>query len=93
MNRMEAISWVLSVSVGLRLSQAKTLSELVAATLSVGRASLPEIGRQLFGVSAKHGIKRAWRFTKNHRVEISDVMGEVVRQLTKRHRKKPLVVP
>ena len=50
----------------LRLSQAKTLSELVAATLHVARVSLAEIGRRLRGgVAAKHRIKRVWRFTAN----------------------------
>lgn len=72
MNRMEAIAWTLSVCAGLRLSQAKTLSELVASTLHVGRVSLAEIGRRLHGdVAAKHRIKRVWRFTANPRVEIS----------------------
>jgi hypothetical protein len=92
MNRMEAIAWTLSVCANLRLSQAKTLSELVAATLHVGRVSLAEIGRQLAGeVAAKHCIKRVWRFTANTRVEISEAMKGVVARLVKR-RKKPLLV-
>jgi hypothetical protein len=92
MDRMEAIAWTLSVCAGLRLSQAKTLSELVAAALHVGRVSLAEIGRQLAGeVTAKHCIKRVWRFTANTRVEISDAMKGVVARLVKR-RKKPLLV-
>ncbi len=40
MDRSEAICWVLSVCIDLRRSQAKTLSQLVAATLSIGRVSL-----------------------------------------------------
>jgi hypothetical protein len=92
MNRTEAIAWTLSVCAGLRLSQAKTLSELVAATLAVGRVSLAEIGRRLAGpVAAKHRIKRVWRFTSNTRVEISDAMKGVLARLVKR-RKKPLLV-
>jgi hypothetical protein len=41
MDRMDAIAWVLSSCSELRLSQSKTLSELVAASLGVGRVSLP----------------------------------------------------
>jgi hypothetical protein len=96
MNRMEAIGWVLAVvSEGLRLSQAKTLSELVGAAIRVGRVSLAEIGRQLEGpAAAKHRIKRCWRFTANDRVVASDAMQGVIRRLLKRKRwkKKPLLV-
>ncbi|HUU98169.1 MAG TPA: hypothetical protein VM487_20750 [Phycisphaerae bacterium] len=92
MNRMEVIAWTPSVCAGLRLSQAKTLSELVAATLHVGRVSLAEIGRRLHGQTpAKHRIKRVSRFTANTRVEISDALRGVVSRLVKR-RKKPLLV-
>jgi len=59
MNRMEAIAWVLSVCSYLRLSQAKTLSELVAASLFVGRVSLSAIGRCLSGdTTAKSRIQK-----------------------------------
>jgi hypothetical protein len=96
MNRMEAIGWVLAVvSEGLRLSQAKTLSELVGAAVRVGRVSLAEIGRQLDGpTAAKHRIKRCWRFTANNRVVVSDAMQGVIRRLLKRKRweKRPLLV-
>lgn len=94
MNRMEAIVWVWSVCSSLRKSQTKTLAVLVGAALSVGRASVTEIGRRLTGTSAKHGTKRCWRFTANDRVETSDAMSGVVRHLLKRKRwrKKPLLV-
>ncbi len=92
MDREEAISWVLKVSAALRLSQAKTLSLLVAAALEVGRVSIAELGRRLASTTAKHGIKRAWRFTSNDRVDVSDVMKGVIRQLVRPNRKKPLVV-
>lgn len=93
MNRTDAINWVLTVCVGLRLSQTKTLSELVSAAMRVGRVSLAEIGRSLLGRTAvKHRIKRTWRFTNNTRVEVSDAMRGVIAKLLKRHKKKPLVV-
>jgi hypothetical protein len=93
MNRTDAIAWVLTVCSGLRLSQAKTLSELVPAAMRVGRVSLAEIGRSLFGeTSVKHRIKRAWRFTNNSGVEVSDAMRGVIVRLLKRHKNKPLLV-
>jgi hypothetical protein len=93
MNRMEAIGWVLTVCHALRLSQAKTLSELVSGAMRVGRISLAEIGRSLLGgVAAKHRIKRVWRFTSNPRVEVSTAMQGVIARLVKRHKKKPLLV-
>lgn len=91
MHRTEAIAWVVAVCNGsLRLSQAKTLSILVAAAMRVERVSLANIGRQMLG-SAKHQIKRCWRFCANDRVESADAMRGVVRRLMKK-RKKPLLV-
>lgn len=94
MNRTQAISWVLALCAPyLRLSQAKTLSALVAATLGAARISLSEIGRRLVGpVAAKHRIKRTWRFVANERVEASDAMRGVVAQILRHRRKKPLLV-
>lgn len=93
MDRMEAIAWVLSVCSTLRLSQGKTLSELVVATLSIGRVSLSEIGRRLTGDTlAKSRIQRTYRFTSNRRVIVSDVMQGVIRHLRRRKRKKPLLI-
>ena len=91
MRRTEAIAWVVSVcSVSLRLSQARTLGALAAAALSVQRASLANIGRALLG-TAKHQIKRCWRFCANERVETADAMRGVVRRVLRR-RKRPLLV-
>ena len=91
MRRTDAIAWVVSVcAASLRLSQAKTLSVLVAAAMRVERASLANLGRQMVG-SAKHQVKRCWRFCANERVEPADAMRGVVARLVKR-RKKPLLV-
>jgi hypothetical protein len=92
MRRPDVIAWVLSVATGLRLSQAKTLADLTAAALSVGRATLAALGRHLAGdTTAKHRIKRVWRFCANRRVEASAGMAGVIGRLTRR-RKKPLLV-
>jgi hypothetical protein len=74
---------VLSVCAhSLQLSQFKTLSELVAAALSVQRASLAAIGRCIFG-RVKHQIKRVWRFCANDRIETADAMRPVIATLLK----------
>jgi hypothetical protein len=88
MNRMEAIAWVLSLSVDLRLSQSKTLAELSAAAMGVGRASLAALGRRLLGpAAAKHRIKRTWRFVANPRIVVSDAMAGLCRRLVAHYRK------
>lgn len=93
MKRNDVIAWVLSVIPYLRLSQAKTLSVLVAAALSTARVRLAEVGRHLSGpAAAKHRIKRVWRFTANDRIEVATAMRGVVRRLLKRRRQRPLLV-
>jgi hypothetical protein len=92
MRRTDAAAWVISVcAVSLRLSQAKTLGSLVAASLSVQRVSLANIGRAILG-TAKHQIKRCWRFCANERIEAADAMRGVVKKVLCRRRNKPLVV-
>lgn len=85
------IGWVLTIAAQLRLSQAKTLADLVEAAVRVSRGTLSAIGRCLRGTLAKHAIKRVWRFCDNDRVHAADVMPRVIRRLT-RKRKKPLLV-
>ena len=90
MHRKDAIAWVVSVcSVSLRLSQAKTLAILVAAAMRVQRVSLANIGRQMVG-SAKHQIKRCWRFCANERVESADAMRGVLKRVLKKRKQKLL---
>ena len=92
MRRTEAIAWVVSVCAGcLRLSQAKTLAILVAAAMRVERVSLANIGRLMLG-TAKHQIKRAWRFCVNDRVETADAMRGIARKILNKKRKKPLLL-
>lgn len=100
MDRRDAMTWVLSVCSSLRLSQAKTLSVLVAAALALERVSLANLGRSLGtrcgvgsipGAGAKHAIKRCWRFIANDRVEPCVAMAGVVKKLLHK-RRKPLVV-
>jgi len=91
MRRMDATAWVVTVCAGsLRLSQAKTLAALVAAALQVERVSLANIGRRMLG-SAKHQIKRCWRFCANPRVETSDAMAGILRRLLKKRKRNLLI--
>ena len=91
MNRTDAMTWVLSVCAPfLRQSQAKTLSSLVAAAIRCDRVNLAILGRSSAG-TAKHQIKRAWRFCANDRVEVCDAMRGIVRRLLRKRRKSLLV--
>jgi hypothetical protein len=93
MPRLEAVSWVLTVCSALRLSQAKTLADLTAAALHVGRCTLAALGRRLLGPTVtKHRIKRAWRFCANSRVHVCTAMRGVLRQLCHRRNKRPLLI-
>jgi hypothetical protein len=91
MRRTDAIAWVVSVcAVSLRLPQAKTLAIPVASAMRVQRASLANIGRAAAG-TARHQVKRCWRFCANDRVEPADAMRGVAGRLVRR-RTKPLLV-
>ena len=86
------IGWVLTIAHQLRLSQAKTLADLVEAATHVGRATLSAIGRCLASdTTAKSRIQRTWRFCDNARVHVADAMAGVINRLTHK-RKKPLLV-
>lgn len=97
MKAKEAAAWVLSLCVDLRRSQTKTLADLVAVALSVGRVSLSELGRLLAdrkGTLAKSAIDRAWRFTSNTHVHQSDAMRGPLKFLFRQRiwKKRPLLV-
>ena len=70
----------------LRLSQAKTLSQLVTAAMQLTRASLAQLGRCLSynsGIATKHCIKRIDRFIGNRRVEPIEAMRGLVQWIAK----------
>ena len=92
MSTQSILEWVLGVTANLLPSQSATLAALVAAAIRTERINLAAIGRKMAGpVSAKHTIKRAWRFTCNRRVEVHHAMAGAIKKLT-RKRKKPLIV-
>jgi Transposase DDE domain len=86
------LGWVACVTAKLLPSQSRTLAVLVAAAVHTERPNLATIGRRLAGpTTAKSAIKRTWRFTDNHRVEIAAAMAGVIARLV-RKRKKRLIV-
>ena len=73
-------NWIIKACSGLRLSQRKTLAELVLGAMRCRRASLADIGRSLeTGALAKHNIKRVYRFLRNHRVEVAEGARALIR--------------
>jgi hypothetical protein len=82
MKRTEVISFIILTCSYLRLSQGKTLSNLVAAAMKVTRASLAELRRALSyqnGVATKHSIKRVGRFIGNRRIETTEAIFNLAR--------------
>ena len=81
MKTRQISQFVLSVCSCLRLSQAKTLSALVPAAMTLERASLAQLGRALAvncGIAVKHCIKRVDRFMGNDRIEPTEAMRGLV---------------
>lgn len=78
MDSQAVIRWIMSWCLGvLRRSQAKTLSQLVAAGMTMDRTSPAALGRSLSrfrSVAVKHCIKRVDRFVGNTRIEPSAAM-------------------
>jgi hypothetical protein len=79
MSTQSILTWVLVATTRLLPSQSRTLAVLVAAAIRCQRPNLAEVGRAMAGpITAKSAIKRAWRFTRNQRIEIADGMAEVI---------------
>lgn len=67
----QVTAWVVRFCTGLRLSQRKTLGELVFGAMRCRRVSIADIGRSMATeTTAKHRIKRLWRFLTNPRIEV-----------------------
>lgn len=92
MSAQSILSWVVCVTADLLPSQSRTLAVLVAACIRTERPNLASLGRRLAGpTTAKSAIKRAWRFTDNHRVEVADAMAGVIDRLVRKRKKRLLV--
>ena len=92
MSTQSILSWITCVTANLLPSQSRTLAVLVAAAIRTERPNLASLGRQLAGpTTAKSAIKRAWRFTDNHRVEVADTMAGVMARLTRKRTKRLII--
>ena len=92
MSPQSIMSWVRMVTAGLLPSQSATVAVLVAAAVRLERLNIAQLGRRMAGaVAAKHTIKRAWRFTCNHRVEIADAMQGVITRIGRRRKRRLLI--
>jgi len=71
MKRKGIIAWICGLCVDLRLSQRKTLAEIVLGCMRCRRVSIGEIGRAVeTDALTKHRIKQVDRFLANNRVDI-----------------------
>jgi Transposase DDE domain len=92
MSTQSILTWVLTATTRLLPSQSKTLAVLVAAAIRCERPNLAQVGRKMAGpITAKSAIKRAWRFTCNERIEVSDAMAEVIQKLVRKRKKRILI--
>lgn len=72
------ISWLSSKVSTMRLSRIKTLAALVSAAMRRRGVGVLALGRAMISsTTAKHNIKRVWRFVRNQAVE-SQAVSEVI---------------
>jgi len=75
----------------MRRSRQKTLADVVAAAMRMTGAGVLALGRAMRGrTTAKHAIKRVWRFFGNPRVEIDTIQQSLVNALAPRN--APVVI-
>jgi len=73
MSKQNIFNWVVNTCNGFRLSQRKTLAEIVCGVLKCRRVSLADLGRSMqTNTTAKHNIKRVYRFLQNNRIDVSE---------------------
>lgn len=81
-NAQEVFGWLSSHIKGMRLSRLKTLSAIVAGAMKMKGVGVLSLGRAMDGeTSAKHRIKRVWRFLKNPGTENLQVSRSLLQSL------------
>jgi hypothetical protein len=76
------LTWIVANVEGMRLSRCKTLAAIVSAALLMRGAGVLALGRAMSGeVSAKHCIKRVWRFLRNEQCETEALFAALFRFL------------
>ena len=70
----DILHWIEGHVKPMRRSRQKTLACIVAAAMSMTGTGVLALGRALpKKTTAKHGIKRVWRFFRNSKVEVESV--------------------
>lgn len=76
------LTWIVANVEGMRLSRCKTLAAIVGAALVMRGSGVLALGRAMSGeVSAKHCIKRVWRFLRNEQCETGALFAALFRFL------------
>ena len=76
------LAWIIANVEGMRLSRSKTLAAIVSAALLMRGVGVLALGRAMSGeVSAKHCIKRVWRFLRNDQYETEALFSALFRFL------------
>lgn len=76
------LAWIVTNVEGMRLSRSKTLAAIVSAALLMRGVGVLALGRAMSGeVSAKHCIKRVWRFLRNEQCETEALFSALFRFL------------
>lgn len=76
------LAWLVANVEGMRLSRCKTLAAIVSAALVMRGVGVLALGRAMAGnTTAKHRIKRVWRFLRNEDVETESVYAALFRFL------------
>lgn len=70
------LAWIEANVQGMRRSRSKTLAAIVSAALLMKGVGVLALGRAMAGeVTAKHCIKRVWRFLRNEQFEAEALFG------------------
>lgn len=81
----DIISWLDENVKGMRRSRIKTLAHITSAAMRRLGCGVLSLGRAMAGrVSAKHCIKRVWRFLRNRDVECSEVYKAIFHKMLPR---------
>ena len=91
-SRARILPWLERNVQGMRQSRRKTLAAIVLSVLCLQGVGVLALGRGMAGeVSAKHCIKRVWRFLRNDRVEVEAVFRAVLCAILPAQERAPLL--
>lgn len=91
-SRARILPWLEENVQGMRQSRRKTLATMVLAALCLQGVGVLALGRAMAGeVSAKHCIKRVWRFLRNDQVEVEAVFRAVLCAILPAQKRVPIL--